>query len=81
MKISEIFAQKTITFSCEIFPPKIGSDIHQIDRVIDGIAPLHPDFISVTCGGPAAAQKDTRTRSRRLLSSSTTFRRWRISLA
>lgn len=59
MKISELFAQKGITFSCEIFPPKIGSNIHQIDRVIDGIAPLHPDFISVTCGAGGSTKGHT----------------------
>ena len=59
MKINELFASKKVTFSCEIFPPKIGMDIHQIDHVIDEIAPIHPDFISVTCGAGGSTKGHT----------------------
>ena len=50
MKISDILASKEITVSCEIFPPKLGTELEQSRRVVADIAALKPDFISVTYG-------------------------------
>ena len=50
MKISEILAKKEITVSCEIFPPKIGTELEQSRRIVAEMAALKPDFISVTYG-------------------------------
>ncbi|MBQ8966346.1 methylenetetrahydrofolate reductase [NAD(P)H] [Ruminococcus sp.] len=49
MKTCEIFKQKT-TLSFEVFPPKSDTPIENIYSTIDGLAPLKPDFISVTYG-------------------------------
>ena len=50
MKISDILASKEITVSCEIFPPKLGTELEQSRKVVADIAALKPDFISVTYG-------------------------------
>lgn len=49
MKTSELFKHKT-TLSFEVFPPKSDTPIESIYSTIDGLAPLRPDFISVTYG-------------------------------
>lgn len=49
MKTSELFKRKT-TLSFEVFPPKSDTPIESIYSTIDGLAPLCPDFISVTYG-------------------------------
>ena len=50
MKISDILASKEITVSCEIFPPKLGTELEQSRKIVAEIANLKPDFISVTYG-------------------------------
>lgn len=50
MKISDILKQKEITVSCEIFPPKLGTELEQSRRIVSEMAALKPDFISVTYG-------------------------------
>ena len=49
MKTCELFKNKT-TLSFEVFPPKSDTPIESIYSTIDGLAPLKPDFISVTYG-------------------------------
>ncbi len=50
MKISDILKSKEITVSCEIFPPKLGTELEQSRKVVAEMAALKPDFISVTYG-------------------------------
>ena len=50
MKISDILKSKEITISCEIFPPKLGTELEQSRKIVADIAALKPDFISVTYG-------------------------------
>jgi methylenetetrahydrofolate reductase (NADPH) len=50
MKISDILKSKEITVSCEIFPPKLGTELTQSRKIVSEIANLSPDFISVTYG-------------------------------
>lgn len=59
MKISELLQKGNITFSCEIFPPKPGADISRMWEVVQGIAELSPDFISVTYGAGGSTSKRT----------------------
>ena len=59
MKISELLHTGNITFSCEIFPPKPGADISRMWEVVQGIAELSPDFISVTYGAGGSTSKRT----------------------
>ncbi|WP_195983447.1 methylenetetrahydrofolate reductase [NAD(P)H] [Clostridium sp. D33t1_170424_F3] len=59
MKIKELLQSDRVTVSCEIFPPKAGADISRIDAVVQKIASLHPDFISVTYGAGGSTSKRT----------------------
>lgn len=59
MKISELFATGLITISCELFPPKAGTELAQIETVLRDTAALSPDFISVTCGAGGSTSKRT----------------------
>ena len=59
MKISEILKSKEITVSCEIFPPKLGSELEKSRQVVADMAALKPDFISVTYGAAGTTAKFT----------------------
>jgi methylenetetrahydrofolate reductase (NADPH) len=59
MRIIEMLQQKKTIVSCEIFPPKIGTELVQAFEIADKIAALNPAFISVTCG--AGANKASHT--------------------
>lgn len=58
MKTCEIFKKKTV-LSFEVFPPKSDTPIESIYNTIDGLAPLKPDFISVTYGAGGSANNAT----------------------
>lgn len=55
MKISEQFAGDKPNLSFEIFPPKHDAPLADITEVLDVLADLHPDYISVTFGAGASA--------------------------
>ncbi len=59
MMIRDIFSQKSITFSLEIFPPKPGGDWVAMEAVVREMTALAPDFISVTYGAGGGASKST----------------------
>ena len=50
MKIKELFDNKELVFSFEVFPPNPSSSIDVIYKTLDGLRDLNPDFISVTYG-------------------------------
>lgn len=50
MKISEIHQQKKNVLSFEIFPPKKDDELKNIDKTLEILCELQPDFISVTFG-------------------------------
>lgn len=50
MKIKEIFNNKGVSFSFEVFPPKVTSPVSTIYNTLEELENLHPDFISVTYG-------------------------------
>lgn len=57
--ISEVFKVKKPVISFEIFPPKTTSSVETIYKTIDGLAPLNPDFISVTYGAGGSNRQNT----------------------
>lgn len=59
MFISDIFKHKSPVFSFEIFPPKNTTSIDSIYQTIDALAPLGPDFISVTYGAGGSSRDNT----------------------
>lgn len=50
MYIKDIFKQKKPVISFEVFPPKLESSVETMYRTIDELAPLKPDYVSVTYG-------------------------------
>jgi methylenetetrahydrofolate reductase (NADPH) len=57
--IKDIFSQKKPVISFEVFPPKPSSSIHTIYNTIDALAPLNPDYMSVTYGAGGSTSKKT----------------------
>ena len=55
MKVSQLFNEKKAVYSFEIFPPKPTSSIESIEKTLDGIADLSPDYVSITCGAGGSA--------------------------
>lgn len=59
MKIGQVFEQRKPVISFEIFPPKQTTSLESIFSTIDALAPLSPDFISVTYGAGGSNQSNT----------------------
>ena len=50
MNIKELFENKKVVFSFEIFPPKTTSSIETIYKTLDSLKGLSPDYMSITFG-------------------------------
>lgn len=50
MKVSELLNSEKVTISCEIFPPKQGSQLENYKHIVSDIAKLKPAYISCTYG-------------------------------
>lgn len=61
MYIKELFLKKKPVISFEIFPPKKDSSIKTIYNTIDELAPLNPDYISVTYGAGGNSENRNKT--------------------
>lgn len=59
MQIKEKFAQKKLTLSFEVFPPKQQGSLEALPEKIKTLARLEPDFISVTCGAGGSTKDQT----------------------
>ena len=59
MKISELLKSKEITISCELFPPKKGSELQKAHDLVREIAQLCPTFISGTDGATGGISEHT----------------------
>lgn len=59
MKITELFAQKEVTVSCELFPPKKAAGFADMQRVVKETAAIAPDYISVTYGAGGGVSQNT----------------------
>lgn len=59
MRIGSLLKEKKITFSCEIFPPKQNSSLEKTEQVVQSLAQLPPDFISVTYGAGGGTRANT----------------------
>ncbi|SFB46655.1 methylenetetrahydrofolate reductase [NAD(P)H] [Clostridium frigidicarnis] len=55
MRISNLFKEKELVFSFEIFPPKVTSPIETIYDTLEGLKDLKPDYISVTYGAAGSS--------------------------
>ncbi len=59
MKISELFKNKDVTLSFEVFPPKTDAGFEAVEKAASEIAALSPDFMSVTYGAGGGTSKNT----------------------
>ncbi len=59
MRIDEIIASRRPTFSVEFFPPKTEQAMEQLFATARALAPLEPDFVSVTYGAGGATREGT----------------------
>lgn len=59
MKISNLFQQKKVVYSFEIFPPKVNDDISKIYDTLSQLKDIRPDYISITYS--AGGSKNSRT--------------------
>ena len=59
MKISDIFKEKEVTLSFEVFPPKTDAGYEAVEKAASKIAALSPDFMSVTYGAGGGTSKNT----------------------
>lgn len=59
MKISELLKNNEVTISCELFPPKKGSELKKVHEVVRKMAELKPAFISVTYGASGGISEHT----------------------
>ena len=58
MNINNLFNEKKVVFSFEIFPPKQESNIETIYNTLEELKGLKPDFISVTYGAGGSLTKN-----------------------
>ena len=54
MRINNLFNEKKVVFSLEVFPPKVTSSIERIYKMLEELKGINPDFISVTYGAGGA---------------------------
>ena len=59
MKLTELFAKKTLSLSFEVFPPKNHSTFDSVKDATEEIAKLRPSFMSVTYGAGGGTSKYT----------------------
>ena len=59
MKITKLFTKKKPTISFEVFPPNELYSLDEVFGVIDELAKLKPDFISVTYGAGGSTRSRT----------------------
>jgi methylenetetrahydrofolate reductase (NADPH) len=60
MRIDLLIDSKPRTISFEFFPPKNDRDWNTLEDTIDQLAPLGPDFVSVTYGAGGSTRAKTR---------------------
>ncbi len=66
MRVDEILASRGPSFSVEFFPPKSDEAKEQLFATASALAPLQPDFVSVTYGAGGSTRQGTVDMTRRL---------------
>lgn len=59
MRISEILKSEKVGISCELFPPKLGSQLENIKEVVKEMAALKPSYMSITYGATGGTSEYT----------------------
>lgn len=50
MKIIDLLKNEKVCISCELFPPKAGTELQNALNIVSDIAEVGPHFMSVTYG-------------------------------
>lgn len=58
MKIKNIFEEKKLVFSLEVFPPRSETPIENIYETLDKLKDINPDYMSVTYGAGGGVNKN-----------------------
>lgn len=58
MKIKNIFEEKKLVFSLEVFPPKPDVPVENIYQTLEELKDINPDYISVTYGAGGGVRKN-----------------------
>jgi methylenetetrahydrofolate reductase (NADPH) len=58
MKIKNIFEEKELVFSLEVFPPRPDVPIENIYQTLEELRDINPDYISVTYGAGGGVRKN-----------------------
>lgn len=67
MKISQLFKSGKPTISFEVFPPKVSSSYESVEKAVNKIAQLKPDFMSVTYGAGGGTSQYTLSIAKNIL--------------
>ena len=59
MKITDILTNGKINISCELFPPKLGSQLPDYRKLVGEMAKVRPTYISVTYGATGGTSEYT----------------------
>jgi methylenetetrahydrofolate reductase (NADPH) len=59
MKVSELLKEDKVTISCELFPPKKGSQLENYKAIVQQTALLKPAYISCTYGATGGTSEYT----------------------
>lgn len=59
MKITEVLTTRKVTFSLELFPPKLFSQLENVKKVVAETALLSPSFVSCTYGATGGTSEFT----------------------
>lgn len=60
MQVSEMWKKKQPTVSFEFFPARNAEAAEKLDRIIDQLAVMEPDFVSVTFGAGGSTREGSR---------------------
>ena len=60
MKVTEMWKKKQPTVSFELFPARNAEAAEKLDRVIDQLVVMEPDFVSVTFGAGGSTREGSR---------------------
>lgn len=50
MRLTELLQKEEVTISCELFPPKLGTQLENYKNIVKQMAELKPAYMSVTYG-------------------------------
>ena len=59
MKVADILREDKVTISCEIFPPKKGTQLENYKSIVAKMAELKPAYISCTYGATGGTSEYT----------------------